>query len=158
MNVLVLFEARRGGKGFAAVGAGMGSRANVLGTDVPLEVAWVGKHLKEKTPSGSGNEAGGRRPGPLLVQRELARAAAHGPSALFPQSCLRSPRLAPYLDTVFTFKPLPAVVRHLVTNQVGFPVEGLRALVALVLPLLGVDHHVLLQAAKEKGGKGPGAR
>lgn len=34
-------------------------------------------------------------------------------------------------------------------DQVGFPVESLGTLVTLVLPLLGVDHHVLLQAAEE---------
>jgi len=50
VNVLVLFEARRGGKGFAAVRAGMGPRPDVLGTDVPLEVAGVRKHLEEKKP------------------------------------------------------------------------------------------------------------
>lgn len=37
-------------------------------------------------------------------------------------------------------------------DQVGFPVEGLGALVAFVLPLLGVDHHVLLQAWEERHG------
>lgn len=36
------------------------------------------------------------------------------------------------------------------TNQVGFPVESLGTLVALVLALLGVDYHVLLQAGKER--------
>lgn len=41
-------------------------------------------------------------------------------------------------------------MRHLVTNQVGFPVESLGTLVALVLPLLGVDYHVLLQAGKKR--------
>lgn len=50
MNVLVLFEARRGGKGFAAVRAGVGPRPDVLGADVPLQVAGVGKHLKDKMP------------------------------------------------------------------------------------------------------------
>lgn len=35
-------------------------------------------------------------------------------------------------------------------DQVGFPVESLGTLVTLVLPLLGVDHHVLLQAGKER--------
>lgn len=65
---------------------------------------------------------------------------------------VKPPRVAVsslYLNTVFTFKPFPTVVRHLVTNQVGFPVESLGTLVTLVLPLLGVDHHVLLQAGKE---------
>lgn len=55
-----------------------------------------------------------------------------------------------YLHTIFTFKPFPTVVRHLVPNQVGFPVESLGTLVTLVLPLLGVDHHVLLQAGEER--------
>lgn len=59
-----------------------------------------------------------------------------------------------YLNTIFTFKPFPTVVRHLVTNQVGFPVESLGTLVTLVLPLLGVDHHVLLQAGKERQAEG----
>lgn len=35
-------------------------------------------------------------------------------------------------------------------NQVGFPVESLGTLVTLVLPLLGVDYHVLLQAGEER--------
>lgn len=59
MNVLVLFEAGRGGKGFAAVWAGVGSCSNVLGADVPLQVAGVGEHLQEKTPSVCGTERGG---------------------------------------------------------------------------------------------------
>lgn len=77
-------------------------------------------------------------------------APSPGPRACPRQSCSRSPRPAPYLNTVFTFKPFPAVVRHLVPNQVGFPVESLGTLVALVLALLGVDHHVLLQAGGQR--------
>lgn len=42
---------------------------------------------------------------------------------------------------------LAAVVRHLVSDQVGFPVEGLGTLVALVFPLLGVGQGVRLQTA-----------
>lgn len=48
MNVLVLFEARRGGEGLAAVRAGVSPRAHVLGADVPLEVAGVGEYLQEE--------------------------------------------------------------------------------------------------------------
>lgn len=43
---------------------------------------------------------------------------------------------------------LPAVVRHLVTYQVGLPVKSFGALVTLVLPLLTVRQHVLLQAVE----------
>lgn len=52
----------------------------------------------------------------------------------------------PYLDAVFTFETLATVVRHLVADEVGLPVEGLGTLVAFVLTLLRVDNHVLLQA------------
>lgn len=51
-----------------------------------------------------------------------------------------------YLDTVFTFEALATVVRHLVADEVGLPVEGLGTLVTFVLTLLRVDNHVLLQA------------
>lgn len=51
-----------------------------------------------------------------------------------------------YLDAVFTFETLATVVRHLVADEVGLPVEGLGTLVAFVLTLLRVDNHVLLQA------------
>lgn len=51
-----------------------------------------------------------------------------------------------YLDTVFTFEALATVVRHLVTDEVGLPVEGLGTLVTFVLTLFRVDDHVLLQA------------
>lgn len=44
---------------------------------------------------------------------------------------------------------LAAVVRHLVSDQVGFPVESLGTLVALVFPLLGVGQDVRLQAAAD---------
>lgn len=44
---------------------------------------------------------------------------------------------------------LAAVVRHLVSDQVGFPVEGLGTLVALVFPLLGVGQGVRLQTAAD---------
>lgn len=60
----------------------------------------------------------------------------------------RQPTNSLYLGTVFTLVVLPAVVRHLVTYQVGLPVESFGALVALVLPLLAVRQHVLLQAAE----------
>lgn len=51
-----------------------------------------------------------------------------------------------YLDTVFTFEAFATVVRHLVTDEVGLPVEGLGTLVTFVLTLFRVDNHVLLQA------------
>lgn len=51
-----------------------------------------------------------------------------------------------YLDTVFTFEALATVVRHLVADEVGLPVEGLGTLVTFVLTLFRVDDHVLLQA------------
>lgn len=51
-----------------------------------------------------------------------------------------------YLDTVFTFKALATVVRHLVADEVGLPVEGLGTLVTFVLTLFCVDDHVLFQA------------
>lgn len=43
-------------------------------------------------------------------------------------------------------------MRHLVTYQVGLPVESFGALVTLVLPLLAVGQHVLLQAAETGAG------
>lgn len=58
----------------------------------------------------------------------------------------------PYLDTVFTFETLATVVRHLVADEVGLPVEGLGTLVAFVLTLLRVDNHVLLQAVYREWG------
>ena len=60
----------------------------------------------------------------------------------------RQPTNSLYLGTVFTLVVLPAVVRHLVTYQVGLPVKSFGALVTLVLPLLAVRQHVLLQAAE----------
>lgn len=63
---------------------------------------------------------------------------------------------ARYLHAVFTFEALAAVVGHLVANEVGLPVEGLGALVTLVLSLLRVDDHVLLQAAQGAQGSRPG--
>lgn len=57
------------------------------------------------------------------------------------------PRAGSYLHAVFTFEALATVMGHLVADEVGLPVEGLGTLVALVLPLLRVDNHVLLQAA-----------
>lgn len=51
-----------------------------------------------------------------------------------------------YLYTIFTFEALATVVRHLVADEVGFPVEGLGTLVTFVLALFCVDDHVLLQA------------
>ena len=41
----MLLEARRGGEGFAAVGAGVGPGPDVLGADVPLQVTGVCEHL-----------------------------------------------------------------------------------------------------------------
>ena len=55
-----------------------------------------------------------------------------------------------YLITVFTLKALAAVVGHLVANEVGLPVEGLGALVTLVLSLLCVYDHVLAQTGREE--------
>ncbi len=46
MYVLVLLEARGGGKGLATVRAGVGSGTDVLRADVALEVAGVCEHLK----------------------------------------------------------------------------------------------------------------
>lgn len=51
-----------------------------------------------------------------------------------------------YLDAVFTFEALATVVRHLVADEVGLPVEGLGTLVTFVLTLFRVNNHVLLQA------------
>lgn len=51
-----------------------------------------------------------------------------------------------YLDAVFTFEALATVVRHLVADEVGLPVEGLGTLITFVLTLFCVDNHVLLQA------------
>jgi len=59
----------------------------------------------------------------------------------------RPQRPARYLGAVLTLVVLPAVVRHLVADQVGLPVEGLGALVTAVLPLLRVGRAVGLQAA-----------
>ena len=53
-----------------------------------------------------------------------------------------------YLIAVFTLEPLSAVVGHLVTDEVGLPVEGLGTLVTLVLPLLCVHNHVLAQTGQ----------
>lgn len=50
-----------------------------------------------------------------------------------------------YLITIFTLKALATVMRHLVTDEVGLPVEGFGALVTLVLPLLCMYYHVLSQ-------------
>lgn len=46
MYVLVLLEARGGGKGLATLRAGVGSGTDVLRADVALEVAGVCEHLK----------------------------------------------------------------------------------------------------------------
>lgn len=56
-----------------------------------------------------------------------------------------------YLHTVFTFEALATVVGHLVSDEVGLPVEGLGALITLVLSLLRVHNHVLLQAVHGQG-------
>lgn len=56
-----------------------------------------------------------------------------------------------YLHTVFTFEALATVVGHLVSDEVGLPVEGLGALITLVLSLLRVHNHVLLQAMHGQG-------
>lgn len=45
VNVCVLFEARTGGEGFAAVGTGVRSGADVLRPDVSLEVRRIGEDL-----------------------------------------------------------------------------------------------------------------
>lgn len=60
----------------------------------------------------------------------------------------KQPTNSLYLGTVLTLVVLAAVMRHLVTYQVGLPVESFGALVTLVLPLLAVGQHVLLQAAE----------
>lgn len=103
-------------------------------------------------------------PTPALSHSLTAPAVAPQPPAIAPTPAPAiapqphgSPAEAPHLNAVFTLKALPAVVRHLVADQVGFPVEGLGALVAFVLPLLGVDHHVLLQAWEERHGRVCGA-
>ena len=62
-----------------------------------------------------------------------------------------------YLITVFTLKALAAVMRHLVADQVGLPVEGLGALVTLVLSLLCVNYHVLAQTAGAQGTRTAGS-
>lgn len=64
----------------------------------------------------------------------------------------RQPKNSLYLGTVLTLVVLPAVVWHLVTYQVGLPVESFGALVTLVLPLLTVWQHVLLQAVETGAG------
>lgn len=53
-----------------------------------------------------------------------------------------------YLIAVFTLEPLSAVVGHLVTDEVGLPVEGLGTLVTLVLSLLCVHNHVCVQTGQ----------
>lgn len=65
---------------------------------------------------------------------------------------------AGYLHAVLTFEALAAVMGHLVADEVGLPVEGLGALVTLVLPFLCVHNHVLLQAARGRGQESLGAR
>lgn len=55
-----------------------------------------------------------------------------------------------YLWAVFTFIVFAAVVWHLVANQVGLPVEGLRALIALVFPLVGVRQRVRVETERRK--------
>lgn len=52
VDVFVLLEARRGGERLPAVRAGVGAGSHVLGADVALQVAGVGKHLRGQT-SGS---------------------------------------------------------------------------------------------------------
>ena len=61
-----------------------------------------------------------------------------------------------YLHTVFTFEALATVVGHLVSDEVGLPVEGLGALITLVLSLLRVHNHVLLQAVHGQGDRSHG--
>lgn len=61
MDVLVLLEARGGGEGLAAVGAGVGPRPHVLRADVPLEVAGVRKHLRGKNAFRMGGKSRRRR-------------------------------------------------------------------------------------------------
>lgn len=50
VDVLVLLEAGGCGKCLPTVGAGMSPGADVLGTDVPLQVAGVREHLGGQTP------------------------------------------------------------------------------------------------------------
>lgn len=71
----------------------------------------------------------------------------HSPASSSTRSA-RQPTNSLYLGTVLTLVVLPAVVWHLVTYQVGLPVESFGALVTLVLPLLAVWQHVLLQAVE----------
>lgn len=125
-------------------------------------------------PGGRSFPAGARRPqvwprsgvrqpwpsAPRLLSEWLGARVPHS-TCTFPVGV--GPALAPgrlghrcpgprYLHTVFTFEALAAVVGHLVADEVGLPVEGLGALVTLVLTLLRVDSHVLLQA--EHSGRG----
>lgn len=57
VDVLVLLEAGGRGEGLAAVGAGVRPRPDVLGPDVPLQVAGVREHLGHRC----------RRPAPIHV-------------------------------------------------------------------------------------------
>lgn len=57
VDVLVLLEAGGRGEGLAAVGAGVRPRPDVLGPDVPLQVAGVREHLGHRC----------RRPAPVHV-------------------------------------------------------------------------------------------
>lgn len=52
-----------------------------------------------------------------------------------------------YLWAVFTFVVLATVMRHLMSDQVWFPVEGLGTLVTLVLPLFRMGQNVSLKTA-----------
>lgn len=55
-----------------------------------------------------------------------------------------------YLWAVFTFVVLATIVRHLMSDQVRFPVEGLGTLVTLIFSLLTVGQAVGLQAAEKR--------
>lgn len=70
VDVLVLLEAGGRGEGLAAVWAGVGPGAHVLGADVPLQVAGVREHL------------GGRRYWPVPFLDAPRRALGQGPASL----------------------------------------------------------------------------
>lgn len=51
MDVCVLLEARGGGEGLAALGAGVAAGARVLRADVALQVGRIGKYLQPRQVS-----------------------------------------------------------------------------------------------------------
>lgn len=137
----MLLEARRRCKRLSAVGAGMGPSPDVLRANVPLQVTGVCEHLLGEQPK--------RHTGELLCDSAKVCRKRNGVCRKEPFVKQSLPSL--YLWAVFTFIVLATVMRHLMSDQVWFPVESLGTLITLVFPLLRVRLTVVLQTgARQK--------